>query len=428
MDAVKSGIPELDKLLGGGLGRGKAYLVEATAGTKTRFITSAFCKQGYLDGELCRIDSLDDSYSEVIDLFKDGGFDAAKAATQGKLLILDFGGDVIYGSEVSGPYLSKSSHGTDIAQFENLCYVAWEETNKLKANANGLRVAVHGLSGLIRDYGLQRTLKYIASQVAFLKRQGAILIVTMNPDMVNATDLATIEDCFDGIIELTVREEKMKFQRYIRVKNSPISSFRQERLPYEIVGGNTGISIGSKITEDFESFKANIRMTAPGIIDILGDRSSIDTALIFGNVHKLIFEALGYEEGYNLICQVGIQTSEAWIRPYLDKLEVDISDPHASFTELAEEFAKYPTLRGYGVLELIDIDLKRKVVRFRLQNSQVAQLMVGYGKPVDAYIAGSLIAGARLVFGRNTVCRETMCVAKGDDHCEFEINQAEPTS
>jgi predicted hydrocarbon binding protein len=190
------------------------------------------------------------------------------------------------------------------------------------------------------------------------------------------------------------------------------------------VGGNIGISIGSKITEDFESFKTNIKMTAPGAIDVLGDRSLIETALLFGNMHKLVFEALGYEKGYNLICQVGIQTSEAWIRPYLDRLKVDISDPRASFTELAKEFAKYPTLRGYGVLELIDIDLQRKVVRFRLQNSPVAQLLAGYGKPVDAYIAGSLIAGARLVFGKNTVCREIMCVAKGDDHCEFEVSEA----
>jgi len=46
MVIVKSGVPELDTLLGHGLVRGKAYSVEASVRVKIRFIISAFCKQG----------------------------------------------------------------------------------------------------------------------------------------------------------------------------------------------------------------------------------------------------------------------------------------------------------------------------------------------------------------------------------------------
>jgi len=425
MDIVSSGIPELDKLLGGGLVRAKTYLVERTTGTKARFIFSPFCKQGYLEGDLCKIDSLDDSYSEVIDSLRDGGFDAEKAVAEGKLLILDFVGDVIYGSKVSGPYLLKSSREVDMTQFENLRNLAWEETSKLKASANGLRVTILGLASLIRDFGLQRALRFIVPQVAFLKRQGAIVMATINPDTVNTTDLATIEEGFDGIIELTVKEEKMRFQRYIRVKSSPISSFKQERLPYEIVGGNIGISIGFRIAEDFESYKANLKMTSFGVIDSLGARIYIQDTAVLRSLHRLVFQELGYEKGYALMYQVGADSVETMIRPYVERLKVDISQPTPKLPDIARTLLSSVGLSGYGELKLISLDLQTKTSRARLFNSPVASELTGYGKPVDAYMAGCIGRGVKLVFGGDNVCKEVLCVAKGDDYCEFEVITAQ---
>jgi KaiC/GvpD/RAD55 family RecA-like ATPase/predicted hydrocarbon binding protein len=424
MDVVKSGIPELDKLLGGGLTRGKAYLVEATIGVKSRFIISAFCKQGYLDGDICRIDSPDDSYLEVIDNLKDGGFDATEATAKGKLLILDFAGDVIYGSKVTGPYLSKSSHVTDLSQFENLRYEAWEEMSKLKTKGSGIRVAVHGIQSLIRDFGLQSTMKFIVPQFEFLKREGAVIISTMNPDAVTATELAIIEESVDGIIELTIKEERMRYQRYIRVKSAPNWSFRQERVPYEIVGSGEGIAIGYEVAEEFEPFRANIRMPTPGVLDTLGSRSYIQDAEAFGDLHRLLFDALGYEKGYNLMYQVGFQSAKVIVKSYLEKFKIDISSPTTSTPNLIKKLLSYSTLRGYGRLELLGFDRESKTIRIRLTDSLMATHFAGFGKPVDAYIAGTIAAIAVLTLERNVVCRQTSCQAKGDDYCEFEVSPA----
>jgi KaiC/GvpD/RAD55 family RecA-like ATPase/predicted hydrocarbon binding protein len=428
VELVKSGIPELDRLLGGGFIKGKAYLLESVTGAKPRFLISAFCKQGYQDEELCKIDSFDYSYSEVLEDLKNSGFYTEKAASENKLLILDFAEDLICGSKVSGPFLTTRSQEVDMQRYENLRNVAWEEVTRLKARTKGLRVIVHSLTSLIRNFGLQDAIRFSIAQTAFLKRQGGVLLSTLNPETVSPSDLAIIEETFDGIIELTINEEKLKFQRYIRVKDSPIPLFRQEKLPYEIVGTEEGISVGAKIAEDFESFKANIRMTSPGVIDILGDRCHIQSVAALANLHELLFEVLGYEKGFDLMYQVGMKSAESMIKPYLDKFKIDISSPAFSFTDLVDAFISYPVMRGYGGFELVEFDQERKVIRFKLTNSPVARHLAGYGKPVDAYIAGSVAGGARISLGGNVVCRETLCEAKGDDHCEFEASVEYPAS
>jgi predicted hydrocarbon binding protein len=310
-----------------------------------------------------------------------------------------------------------------MVMFENLYHVAWDETKKLKASANGLRVAIHGLSSLIRDFGVQSALKFIISQVDFLKRQGAIVMSTINPDTVSHTDLATFEDSSDGIIELTVKEEKMRFQRYIRVKSSPLALFRQERLPYEIVGTNLGISTGSKITEDFASFRANLKMNTPGILDILGDRSYIQSVRVITKLYMLLFEELGYDKAMELMYRVGAESVAGVTREYSEKLRVDIDSPNPDLPELAKTFFGFVAMAGYGELELVSSDLAKNVILFRLFKSPVAQTLAGFGKPVDAYVSGCIAGGLKLLLGGNIVCEETLCVSRGDNYCEFKARR-----
>jgi predicted hydrocarbon binding protein len=216
----------------------------------------------------------------------------------------------------------------------------------------------------------------------------------------------------------------MKFQRYIRVKNAPISSFKQERLPYEIVGGNIGISIGSRIAEDFEPFKANIKMPFPGVLDILGTRSYIQDVEAFGNLHKLLFEELGYEKGYNLLYEIGFRSAKMITKGYFEKFKIDISSPTTNVSQLIEKFMSYPTLRGYGHLELLHFDEKKNLIRVKLTDSILISKFAGFGKPVDAYIAGTIAGIVGSALEEDVVCKQTMCQAKGDDYCEFEVRPA----
>jgi hypothetical protein len=53
--------------------------------------------------------------------------------------------------------------------------------------------------------------------------------------MFDETVVASFEHLFDGILVLTMKKVHSGFQRFIRVKQSPISSFNSDEIPYEIV-------------------------------------------------------------------------------------------------------------------------------------------------------------------------------------------------
>ncbi len=84
--------------------------------------------------------------------------------------------------------------------------------------------------------------------------------------------------------------------------------------------------------------------------------------------------------------------------------------------KLLEEFSK----RGFGLAELLEFDEKRMFARISVRNSYNT---IGYHskEPVCHSMTGVFENGGELMFGKKMRCRETKCIAKGDDHCEFEI-------
>jgi len=253
-----------------------------------------------------------------------------------------------------------------------------------------------------------------------MKERGGALIATVTPEILPSEQLATLEQVFDGVIELTVNEERSKFQRYVRVKNSPDPFFRQERLPYEIVGTPAHVSIASKITQDFESYKANLKMVQPGIIDSLGVRAFVTAINTLAIIHKKAFEELGYEKGYEMLYNCGKEVGEAAFKPLFETLKI----PRSEFTpqgvaNIAELYVRYINLTGWGEFKFIRFDESRGRIYFRLWNSGIASELGQYGKPVDAFVAGGL-AGCLKPWGE-AVCKEVSCSAKGDEFCEFEV-------
>jgi KaiC/GvpD/RAD55 family RecA-like ATPase len=52
--------------------------------------------------------------------------------------------------------------------------------------------------------------------------------------MFDETTVAAFEHLNDGIIVLSMKELSDKFQRYIRIKRSPITGFSTRIVPYDI--------------------------------------------------------------------------------------------------------------------------------------------------------------------------------------------------
>jgi KaiC/GvpD/RAD55 family RecA-like ATPase/predicted hydrocarbon binding protein len=418
---MKSGINELDALVGEGLRRGRMYLLENTTGTKVRFFISAFLARAYADEELCKLDSFDLPFTEMIEELENHGFDTNEAIGQGKLLVLDFVNGIVYGTHAAGP-LYKVKGVPQMQGVLELNDAGWKELAKLNAAGGGLRVVIDSLSTVIRELGFDGCLKLLRSQTLEIKERSGALIATVTPEMLPSDQLAALEQIFDGVIELTTKEEKTKFQRYVRVKNSPDPFFRQERLPYEIVGTPAHVSIASKITQDFESYKANLKMVQPGIIDSLGVRAAVLGVDMLATIHRKAFEELGYEKGYGMLYKCGEEVGEGVFEPIFEKLRVPRSElSPQGIANIADLYVRYVNLTGWGEFKYIRFDETRNRIYLRLWNSGIASQpqLSKYGKPVDAFIAGGF-AGCLKPWGK-AICKETSCIAKGDEFCEFEL-------
>jgi predicted hydrocarbon binding protein len=90
-------------------------------------------------------------------------------------------------------------------------------------------------------------------------------------------------------------------------------------------------------------------------------------------------------------------------------------------------FAKFISTRGWGDFKLSKTTGDNPKIHAVVHNIPVGEAMRGYGKPVDAYMAGCVAGIASLILGEGVLCRETKCVAMGDERCEFEASRLSDT-
>ena len=104
---------------------------------------------------------------------------------------------------------------------------------------------------------------------------------------------------------------------------------------------------------------------------------------------------------------------------------------HFQPADKMEWLAMGPTMHaweGVGLPSLASLDYDPEAKKFRLvvhfKDSYLAeqyQRVLGKAnEPVCWQLAGYIAGYCSEVFDMNLLCRETKCVAKGDDHCEFE--------
>lgn len=86
-------------------------------------------------------------------------------------------------------------------------------------------------------------------------------------------------------------------------------------------------------------------------------------------------------------------------------------------TELMSRF-------GLGVIEVVEIDIEKMIIRFSVKNSIIADSYEDKKEyPVCHFIAGMIAGGAEVVLSHNLDCKEVKCKACGDEICEFIIQK-----
>ncbi|MEM2547203.1 MAG: V4R domain-containing protein [Candidatus Bathyarchaeia archaeon] len=138
-------------------------------------------------------------------------------------------------------------------------------------------------------------------------------------------------------------------------------------------------------------------------------RKSVYEALFNGVREKFgsAGEAMLYYQGFS----IGFEIYDTY-------REIARSDAVEDLVEVAK--AINMTL-GWGIIDHVDIDMQRKSARLRVYQNFECELGVGNGKPYSQFYRGAVAGIFTRFFGKDVKVKETKCIAKGDQYCEFMV-------
>lgn len=238
MEAAHFGIEVLDTLLGGSLVRGKTYLLEADSGTQPRSITYPFVKYALENGELVIFASNEEPAEDVLVRLQDYDIAVDAAIKARQLLILDLWSE----TEETAPGTIRAGNPADPHKVLFVYNQGYEFAVHQSAKRKS-RLILESLSGAVTQFGFERAHRMASRVVRMMKRGGVVGLSVLVPKMHAPTVSESFKYLYDGVIQLTVRDENDRLQKYIRIVKSPQPGFVTRRIPYEVT--TTGFMLPS---------------------------------------------------------------------------------------------------------------------------------------------------------------------------------------
>ncbi|WXG46673.1 MAG: ATPase domain-containing protein [Candidatus Atabeyarchaeum deiterrae] len=409
---VSTGVKDLDRMMGGGLLPGTAHLLEVEPGTGEMAFIASFLDDGIRQREMCGIVGYDRPHEDIIARLEEFGFDAKEPLRSGSLLIADLCSEGKYDPDHASPILM-TENLYDPNSMLRLYYdmAQLTEKNLKSGRCTGARVVVCSLSSQIMNYKFEPAYKAVKKAIQIAEQQNATSLTLITPRMFDETVVATFEHMFDGIVVLTMKDVKGRFQRFVRVKESPIAGFYSDEVPYEIVGNKPRLL--TSFAEPIQAFRDHIKFNADGTITMTGLRFLLSNAALVNALLEQAVKLLGFkttsEQVYNLYKSNG----RAELEILLKAMNIPLG---TSPKQILEMFASYISANGSGITELAEFT--DETITFRVRHS-LCSMNERSDKPTGQYLAGALAGATELALGKKVQCIETKCVAKGDDYCEF---------
>jgi len=93
------------------------------------------------------------------------------------------------------------------------------------------------------------------------------------------------------------------------------------------------------------------------------------------------------------------------------------SDPK----ELEEIASALGATMGWATLEVAEFSIEKKMARIRFYNNFECELVKESKEPYSHFLRGVIAGFFNGLFGQGALVKETKCIAKGDNYCEFKV-------
>ena len=229
---VSTGIPQLDLLIGGGLPKGKSYLIAGDSGTGKTIFATAFILKGLMEGEKAVYVSVDDKPSDIVEQAASLGWDLMKYLSEKQLLMLD-----------AAPFFSSPNGLTKELDIPKTVADLASYVSRLGAS----RVVIDPVGPLVpsRESG-----KRVRDNARSLIRSLRELLGTTNLLVLPSATTGEIGEWEEypaaGVIMLKLTQTQRGLTRTILVRKMRATAVELTEYPFKIVNGK-GIVIDPRI-------------------------------------------------------------------------------------------------------------------------------------------------------------------------------------
>lgn len=289
-------------------------------------------------------------------------------------------------------------------------------SNQIKKDFPGTPVMVfyNNFSSSIIDFGSESVLKMFRKLTISAKQRGDLITGLVNRDLHDSCVINTLMHFADFVVELRCEEKGGAKQPYVQVLKSPILEPNVTNLQsYAYILSENNFTTVPSLAPAFDNLKRNISYNLEnGEVSI----NNIDYLITPLNTFLLLLKDLKnnlrineYNEfAKNFGKTVGLEITNFFKSKY---------SLHGN--ELLKEAINYWLIRGWG--RVIKEEGSSESGRLKIYSFQT--FAYNYGKSdhnVCAIFEGVLSGVLGGVTGYTWTCRETNCIATGNELCEFE--------
>jgi KaiC/GvpD/RAD55 family RecA-like ATPase/predicted hydrocarbon binding protein len=408
------GIPELDRLIGGGVIRGNSYLLEAEPGTSELCFLAAFLKEGVRQRKFCALIAVDYPHDYLIEKLTQIEKEIGEAIASGSIFIIDLHQPGTYDPEHRNPVLM-TENPTDPSSVARL-YLDMAQVGKsriAKGEFTGSRSVICSMSSMIMNFKFEPAYKLARRAHETVRNLSTITVSTLDPRMFPSNVVSAFERLYDGTIALSMREIDHKYQRFVRVKESPLGGFYLDEVPYTIVEGKPRLL--TALTESYLSFRDHLRFEADGTIDLAGSRFILTNIRLTKSLLDEAMKLLGQKTAADEVYKLYKVNAQAEFKSLLASMNINPAntDPR----KIIDTYASYLSTTGVGTVEVTKFTNDHTVFKV---DSSLCRLNRKENKPMASYLAGTLAGAIEVIMSRSVTCHETRCQAMGDEFCEFD--------
>ncbi|NVM54516.1 MAG: hypothetical protein HWN66_12500 [Candidatus Helarchaeota archaeon] len=163
---------------------------------------------------------------------------------------------------------------------------------------------------------------------------------------------------------------------------------------------------------DLQKTKDKLTIDKEGSLSLMGMRVLLMPKGTLMNIIESIDDLVGEERASEIMYNAGEKMALIFANQISERFNLE---GEAIF----RAYAQIVGVRGWGITEIKEADLKTGYARVTLKNSIFGSSMRQKHLSSDALVAGVVAGIFEFITKQKIICREVQCIAKGDAICEF---------